>query len=141
MANEIKFLDIIQSIGICASLICTVYMIFRDIKRKKIENYIFLTQNHRELWKLAISKPSFLKLFKKTANKKISPEETTFLTLFFLHITCSYQLHKESEIIEIEQLKKDISECMLSPAIYEFWKSKKTLYNKDFIDFIESSIT
>ena len=134
----------IQSVGIVASLLLSVFVLRRDTKSRRISNYINLTQYHRDIWKMTVEHPSLrrvLELDSELQKEKLTAEEHQFLTFVFLHITCSFELQKNNHMIKIEMLEYDIADLLKAPLVRRFWEENKRFYNTDFSNFVERGIS
>lgn len=131
---------LLQSLGIMVSLLIASFTLWRDVKSRKISNYIDLIQYHRDVWKMTMERPSLNRLFarqKELMKTALTEEEQQFLTFLFLHITCSFELQKSNHIINVEMLEYDVGELLKYPLIRKFWEENKRFYNSDFIDFVD----
>lgn len=135
--HSIDWFSLIQTLAIIASLAIATYSIYQNNKTQKISNYLTLIQYHREIWKMTFDNKSLSDIFKiKNKNQELTLEQNQFLTFLFLHLSCSYELYKNNNIIKIEGIGKDISSTFAFPAIKEFWDKNLIFYNNDFVEFV-----
>ena len=129
----------VQTIGIIGSLVFAAYTVRRGIAASQLQNYIQLTQYHREVWRMTLELDDLERVRSKDipdTEFNLTQKEKQFLTFVFLHITCSYEMSKRNEMISIDKLKQDISEFIGYPLVLKFWEQNKKYYNDDFSMFI-----
>lgn len=137
-----NWFQLVQTLGIIASALIATVTLRRGQRSRVIENYLKLTQYHREIWKIALEKPELYRVMSSDESlrgQQPTEAEAQFLTFLFLHITCFYEMSKDKQLIEIDTIKLDVGSLLKAPLVESFWNGKKRFYNKDFISFVESS--
>lgn len=71
---------------------------------------------------------------------ELTAREAQFLTFIFLHMTCSFELARQGEIINIEQFRYDVSTFLEAPLVATFWESRRKYYNRDFTAFVDRCV-
>lgn len=115
----------------------------RDRRSRRLANYIQLVQYHRDIWRMTLELDGLDRVTSRdpaVASEQPSAREAQFLTFIFLHMTCSFELAKQKEIITIEQLQFDFTEFLKAPLVATFWSTRKQYYNADFAAFVDGCL-
>lgn len=142
--------DDVKTIGIIGGLVASstalllnFYSTLRSIKSQKIANYQEIVKSHRDIWKLTLDQPDrYARLFELDVDLQsnpITPQESLFTRLLFLHMSSAYSFAKYSHMLAIENLELDFSEILLSPIPRIIWSENRRYHNKDFVSFLESA--
>ena len=133
---------LIQTLGIVFSLLLSGYAALREARSRKVSNYLQLIQFHRDVWKLTLDNPNLNRVRDNHADPIQNPltaEESQFLSFLFLHITCTYELQKSNNMVEIERFEYDVGELLQFPLVKKFWTENKRYYNEAFVKFVDRS--
>ena len=141
--TSIQIFGIIAGILLSAfGLFLNAFAIFKSLRSRKLTNYQEITKSHREIWKMSIDTPEkFERIFSTDANLVENPlneVERRYIQLVLLHMTSTFNFSKESELMEIENLKYDFDYFLSFPLPRKVWTDSKHFYNKSFTQFIES---
>lgn len=131
-----------QTLGIITSVSIGIATLRRGQQSRVVENYLKLTQYHRDIWKIALDKPELYRLFSESESirgRSLSDTEQQFLTFLFLHLTCFYELQKTTQLVDISAIRADVGSTLRAPLIQQFWDERKVYYNKDFVKFVEDA--
>lgn len=139
--RDLNWVDIIQSTGILFGLYFSIASLRRDTKERKLQNYLTITQYHREVWSLTFENPEVRRVFIRNHDAILEPlsdNERQFLTLIFTHISCSFEMERLGSIVKIERLREDIKSLLEFPLVCAFWDNVKEFHNSRFVEYIES---
>lgn len=142
-SEPFDWFTLLQSVGIIIGFIFSGYALLKESRATKLQNYILLTQNHREVWSMVMDNEKLGRVLDKVVPKNkliLSYNERQFLTFIFLHITCSFELSKRGKIVDIQKDKEDIADLLSYPLVRLFWEQNGQFYNEDFRAFIASCI-
>lgn len=134
---------LVQSAGIVLSILLSAYLMIRDKRSRRLANYIQLVQYHRDIWRMTLELDGLDRVTSRDpalSSEEPSVREAQFLTFIFLHMTCSFELAKQNEIITIEQLQFDFTEFLKAPLVAAFWSARKQYYNTDFAAFVDGCV-
>lgn len=115
----------------------------RDRRSRRLSNYLQLVQYHREIWRMTLELEGLDRVTSHDAallNEKPSAREAQFLTFVFLHMTCSFELAKQKEVVTIEQLQFDVTQFLKAPLVAAFWATRRQYYNRDFAMFVDGCL-
>lgn len=140
--SPIEWFTLLQSGGIIASFLISAYTAWTQTRSRKVSNYIELVKGHREVWKLQWENKDLAEVLSlsRDVNEALTPKEKRFLIFLFLHITCSYELLDSSNVINLDEMRRDIKELFLSPSVIVFWATNRKFFNSDFCDFVDEII-
>jgi hypothetical protein len=134
---------LLQSVGIVVSILLSAFLLIRDRNSRRLANYLQLIQYHRDIWKMTLELDGLDRVASRDPalrNEKPTAREAQFLTFIFLHMTCSFELAKQQQIITIEQLHFDVTQFLSAPLVAAFWKERKQYYNRDFAAFVDGCV-
>jgi len=137
-----EWFTFLQSGAIITSFLFAAWAALREIRSRRLSNYLQLTAYHRDLWQLTFEHPTILDVFSHETNlqvKELDPFQRRFLNFLFLHISCSFELQLSNSLIRIEQLEYDVADVMSYPTIKNFWEENKRFYNNNYIMFVENA--
>ena len=142
-AGSFDWFTLLQSLGIIIGFLFSGYAIWKDANATKLQNYILLTQSHREVWSMMMDNEKLGRVLEKdipASKMELTYRERQFLTFIFLHITCSFELSKRGKIVDIEKDKEDIADLLSHPLVKKFWDDNSRFYNEDFRAFITKCV-
>ena len=142
--STFDWFTLLQSLGIIIGFLFSGYAIWKDSNATKLQNYILLTQNHREVWSMMMNNEKLGRVLEKVIpdnEMELTYSERQFLTFIFLHVTCSFELSKRGKIVDVEKDKEDIADLLSYPLVKKFWDHNSRFYNEDFRAFIASCIS
>lgn len=130
----------LQSAGIIGSLLLAAYATLRDVRTRKVTNYLQLIAYHRDVWRMTMELDGLSRIRQSEVSASDAPitdKESQFLSFLFLHITCSYELRRSNSLAVIEKLEYDIADLMKFPLVRQFWVKNQRFYNSDFVEFVD----
>jgi hypothetical protein len=143
-SSSFDWFTLLQSLGIIIGFLFSGFAIWKDSNATKLQNYILLTQSHREVWSMMMDNEKLGRVLERdipAKKQELTYSERQFLIFIFLHITCSFELSKRDKIINIEKDKEDIADLLSYPLVRKYWDDKGKFYNEDFRSFIMSCIS
>lgn len=138
-----NWVDLLQSIGLAASLSLTFWAMRRDTHSQRASNIIKLTEQHRDLWKELFARPSLSRVLKKKADLARDPltdDESVFVGLLILHLNSTYVAIKSGVIKRPDGLSPDIRGFFSLPVPNAVWKKTHHLHDADFVAFVEAQL-
>lgn len=131
--------QLIQSIGIIASFIVTIYTLRMNSKQTKSSNSLLVTQHHREIWTMIYQTNSLKRVFEKDIDlisEPITDEEFAFTNMIFLHMSACLKLTTSKACYKIEGMEEDIKDILSFPIPKQVWIEVYKFHDKQFIDFV-----
>jgi hypothetical protein len=135
--------DLVQSLGIIASLTFTGVTFRTDARSRRVTNLIELTKQHREIWTELNRRPELSRVLDTSADlerKPVMPEEERFVRTLILHLNSTYQAMKNGVYMKPDGLGTDIRRFFSRPVAEAVWEKMKGLQDKDFVQFVEESL-
>lgn len=105
---------------------------------------IAIADQHRQIWKELYERPKLSRVLEKATDlhkEPVSHEEELFVTLLILHLDKVHRAMKAGMFITLEGLQKDIEGFLSLPIPRAVWEKIKPLQDRDFVKFIEVSLS
>lgn len=134
----------IQSLGIMAGLCFTAFGFRAEAKSRQSENLIRITESHRALWTRYDDSPELHRVLDPAADvtqEPVTPQEARFVQFLILHIHLTYQLSKGGVYRQPERVREDIRGLISLPVPHAVWRKLRGFQNRDFVRFIDESLT
>jgi hypothetical protein len=131
--------QLLQTIGIIASILFTATQIRFQRKSQKVSNSLLVTQHHRDIWKAFISDEKFSRLFQNHIDLVSSPvtePERMFMNLVFLHISAVLKAIRAKAIFPIEGLESDVGDMLSYPIPREVWREVADYQDVQLREFV-----
>jgi hypothetical protein len=133
--------DLLQTVGIVASLLLAAYTTWKDDRARKITNSIAINDQHRKIWKDIYEHPELARVLDMEADAKdISVGEELFVTTIVAHLSTVFRAMKDGEFVKLEGLQNDVREFFLLPIPKAVWAKIKPFQDGHFIAFVESCL-
>jgi hypothetical protein len=135
--------DLIQSVGIIASLLFSAYTTRKDERARRIGNLIAVNDEYRHIWREFYGQPRLSRVLKHDVdlNKEpISDEEWLFVKMLILHLDNVRRAIKARMFVKIEGLREDVRDLFALPIPKAVWEKIKPFQDKDFVAFIEDCL-
>jgi hypothetical protein len=135
--------DLLEAIGIIASLTFTAVAFLRDAKSRRIDNLIALTAGHRDLWKELLGNPGLKRVLDPQANfsrEPVTQEESVFVTLLIQHLHAAFQAMNSELTVNADRLRWDVRQFFSYPIPRTVWTMVKTAQNEGFMQFVDSCL-
>jgi hypothetical protein len=135
--------DLIQSVGIIASLLFSAYTTRKDERARRIGNLIAVNDEYRHIWREFYGQPRLSRVLKHDVdlNKEpISDEEWLFVKMLILHLDTVRRAIKARMFVKIEGLREDVRDLFALPIPKAVWEKIKPFQDKDFVAFIEDCL-
>jgi hypothetical protein len=138
-----NWFNLLSAVGIIASLLFTAVSLRSETKTRRIDNLLDLTESHRELWTTVFDHPELSRVLDATADLSKQPitlAESLYVGLAIQHLGSAYQAMKSGIAIRQDGLCDDIKTFFSRPIPKTVWEKSKTLQNKDFVGFVQTSL-
>lgn len=136
------WLDLLQTVGIVASLLLAAYTTWKDDRARRIGNSIAINEQHRKTWKDIYEHPELARVLDVDADAKdISIGEELFVTTLISHLSTVFRAVKHGEFVTLEGLQRDVREFFALPIPKAVWEKIKPFQDRDFVAFVESCLT
>lgn len=136
-------LQLVECIGIIASLLITGYTLHISSQTTRINNLLLITQYHRELWSTLFTKPELQRVLDPSpdlAANGITEDERLFTLLLILHLSASFEASRAGELIPLDGLRNDMKDFFRLPIPRAVWERQRPYQNNAFVAFVESTI-
>ena len=141
---QLHWLDLLQSIGIVSGFVFTAVTLRADTKVQRLANLIDFTKQHREIWTHLYSKPELARILETRLDldkRPITNNEELFVSFIILHLSAFQEALKQRLLISPDGLRQDIRDFFSLPIPNAVWQKLKPLHDKDFVAFVEVSLT
>jgi hypothetical protein len=154
---EVNWFNLIQTVGIMASLWLTAAAAnreakarneeavarHREAKAKEIENLLTNADHQRELWTDAYKRPELERVFQANVNlaeKPIKVAEKEFLNLVLVQYQITWCIAEAGGIVTMEELALDVRDFFSLPLPRAVWENVKGVRNPRFVEFVEGAL-
>jgi hypothetical protein len=135
--------QIIESVGIIASL-CFAALAYRaDMRTRKADILIRITEGHRQIWTFYEQTPELSRIFNSSVDVKATPptaKELRFVQFVINHIVITFKSHKMGIYRQPEALEAGHSRLLCMADLKETWKRVRRYQDADVIEFFEQAI-
>lgn len=138
-----NWFNLLQSLGIAASLIFTAASFRNDTKARRVASLIELTKQHRAIWTELDRRTELNRILDTTIDLErspVTPEEERFLNILILHLNAAFHAMKEGVFMEPDGLAKDVRRFFSRPVAKAVWQRTKTIRDNDFVQFVEKTL-
>ena len=136
-------IDLIQTIGIGASLLISIIIFLISVKNSKVQTLFSVNQAHREVWGRIFETPVLSRVFLRNVDldkEPVTEEERTFMIMLILHgSVCRFAI-KNKTIYSIEGMKADWIDILSYPIPAAVWKEVRNYQDRHFVSFIEDAL-
>jgi len=135
--------DVLESIGIIASLLLVGFTTYRDERARRLGNLLAITDAHRAIWSELYRQPKLARVLDPKADltrQPVTDEERLFVTFLIFHLNASFRAMQEGMLITPEALRRDIREFFSLPVPRAVWKSVCDKSDKAFVEFVGSAL-
>jgi hypothetical protein len=133
--------DLISAIGVIASLCFTAVSLRSETKTRRISNLLSVTANHREVWKVFLTRPDLGRVRDASVNTAVQPitdAERIFVNMVIQHVNSVYQAMNDQLVVKMEGLRRDVAQFFSLPIPRDVWEKVKVSQNDEFVAFVES---
>ena len=133
----------LETVGIIGGLLFTSLSFRADIRSRRVNNLITLTQQHRDLWEEIQAKPALARVLEPKADLVTHPPtiaEKQFVNLAILHLHSWLRAAQQGEVRQLEGLNRDMQGFFSLPIPALVWKEKQEFYDADFVEYVEGVI-
>jgi hypothetical protein len=138
-----NWFELLQTVGIIASLLFTAYAMRRDEKARQISNLSAIKQDYIAIWNTLYERPELARVLDRTVDLNrhpVSTAEWLFVKLLILHLDSVHRAIKAGLFVSVEGMQRDIEEFFKSPIPKAVWDKLRPLQDKEFVRFIETSM-
>lgn len=135
--------ELLQAIGIIASLTFTAVAFRRDDQSRRIENLLNLTSSHRAIWQQLLRDQRLKRILDPMADpvrKPITREEALFVNLVVQHLNFVFYAIRDEFTINPTGLRRDVAKFFALPVPRHAWESLKEFQNEDFVAYVEECL-
>jgi hypothetical protein len=135
------WLDLLQSIGIVASLLFSHLSFRADVKARRVSNTFAVTAQHREIWSQLVRHPELARILEKGVDldkNPITAAEETFVLALIHHLGATVEAIDAGILIAPEGLPSDIRSFFSLPIPREVWGRFRSIQNRQFATFINN---
>ena len=135
------WLDLVQTIGIVATILFSVQTSRRDKQERKLSNLIALKDQMRAIWKEASERKALSRINKPEVDlqaQPVSEDESIFVRDLILHLDTVHRSIKAGMFVDVEGLPRDVRVFFLNPIPRAVWEHYKQFQNNEFISFVEA---
>jgi len=133
--------DLLQVVGIVGGLFFTGWSIHLSTETERVSNLLKITEQHREIWKMAMDEPKLVRILKAKLNlsdNPVSADEARFVGFLINHLNTSFHSMKAGVLVQTEGLSADIRSFFALPIPQAVWQKSKIYYDTEFVKFVES---
>ena len=135
--------DLVQSIGIIASLLFSAYTTRKDERARRIGNLIAVNDEYRHIWREFYGQPGLSRVLKRDVDlikAPVSDEEWLFVKMLILHLDTVRRAIKARMFVKVEGLREDVRDLFALPIPKAVWEKIKPFQDRDFAAFIEDCL-
>jgi len=136
-----NWFDLLQSIGIIATLLFTARSLRSETRTRQVANLIALTEGHRKIWGEFLGKPELQRVLDDRADvrkRDITRKEEIFVNFVILQMNTAFYAQKSDLVFKLEGLRRDIAWLFSLPIPRMIWEKTKLVQNDEFVEFVEA---
>lgn len=140
--SSFSAVDIIQTVGIIASIAISVLVIIRGKRANQAANYFALVQKHRELWTLPLQHEALSRVRDEQVDLRINPisvEERQFVLFVLLHASSAFELQRFGELAPIQAFSADLRSFCSLPIPNTVWRHSKRFFGDRFVALVDGN--
>jgi hypothetical protein len=133
--------NLLSAGGIIGGLLFSGHALRSETKTRRVANLLTITANHREIWKEFAHNPALARVLDAAASPSklpITNVEAIFVNMVIFHISGAYYAMRDELVINMEGLRRDVSDFFSLPIPRAIWERNKVTQNDDFVAFVES---
>lgn len=134
------WLDLLNAVGVVASLLFTAFSIREETKTRRVGNLLTLTQNHREIWSTLFRHPHLGRVFDARVDLLKQPatrEEELLVNFVVQHLNAAYHAMQDGLFVRPEGLRRDVAWFFSLPIPHTVWEKFKPWQDAEFVAFVE----
>ena len=131
---------VLNAVAIVASLLFTASSLRADIKTRRLENLMAITQGHREIWTEFLNQPALKRVLDSNPELHGEPvtwDERVFVRLVIVHLHSVHQASKRGLYFTPEGLRRDVWSFFSLPIPAKVWEDEKSFQDDEFLDYVE----
>lgn len=134
-----NWIDLIQTTGVVAGLLMSAAALRMDLRVRRTEVILRLTEAHRDIWERLVEQPSLARVLEPEVNLSAtppSPSERRFVQLVILHLATVRQAVREGTYDASPGMDDDIREFLSLPIPRSVAESLVRFQPADFQDYL-----
>lgn len=135
--------DLVQTLGIVGGLWFTGAAFCREVRARKMADYLTLVGHHRELWIDAHRRPELARMFTLEVDlvaAPISVMEEEFLNLVIVHFSTGWLMAQQDGLVDKALLKADARAFFSLPIPRVVWERTTHFRDPKFVEFIATAL-
>jgi len=136
--------QLIESCGIVTGLFFTGFALRTDVRSRRVDILMRLTESHRALWILFDERrPELKRVFDSRADlasHPLTPQEARFIQFFINHVIITFRSGKLGLYVSPDQLDVDLREFFSRPVPRAAWEKLRRFQDRDFADYMQRII-
>jgi len=131
----------LQPLGIIAGLVFSGAALRNDVRSRKLENRIKITEGHREIWSALLSDPSLERIRHSQVDLDlfpITPVENRLVRSIFQHILLTFEARATGQLGDIGDFDRDVREFLSRPIPRQVWSEIARFQPARFRKFVET---
>jgi hypothetical protein len=134
----------LQPIGIVAGLIFSGIAVRNDVRSRRLESRIKITEGHRDIWWALLENPSLERILQTEPDLAlfpITPPEKRLVMALLQHVQLTFEAQASGQLGDIGDFDKDIAEFLSRPIPRKVWDEIAGLQPAKFRKFIQTLIS
>jgi hypothetical protein len=134
----------LQPIGIIAGLVFSGIALRNDVRSRRLESRIKITEGHREIWFAIIEDPSLERIRHREADLElfpVTPAENRLVRAVFQHILLTYEARSSGQLGDIGDFDDDVRAFLSNPIPRQVWREIARFQPAAFRRFLESLLS
>lgn len=134
-------LQIVQTIGIIASILFGVFTVRREIRTRRVAVFIELSKSYRDVWSKPFAYPELLQALDANADPaKVTPAQRLFILHLIRHMEASFEAERYDLTVRVERGEDDIRNFFSLPIPREVWRDMRGYTNLPFRNFVDGAL-
>ncbi len=135
--------QLIEALALIGSLCFTAAALRADVKTRRAENLIRITENHRTIWLHFQDHPDLSRVLEPTPDllaSPVSPKEHRFVILLITHVFTAFKTTQAGLYPDLEWQDEDVGCLFRLPISRAVWLNVRHLQDRDFVRYIETCV-
>ncbi len=133
-------MELLQAVGIIASLGFTTAAFIKDDASRRIANLLTVTKGHRDIWSEIYRRPELSRVLKYSVDlghHPVTDEEAIFVTFLLHHLGTIFRATRVGMFSTRQALNRDIRWFLNLPIPRHVWEESRDFLEPDFVEFVE----
>ncbi len=136
-----SWLDLLNAVGVVASLLFTAFSIREETKTRRISNLLTLTSNHREVWSLLYREPGLDRVLRPNVDLRKEPvtlHEELLVNFVFRQLDATYRAMQDGLFVRPEGMRRDVAWFFALPIPSAVWEKFRPWQDAEFVAYVEA---